>query len=156
MSDAQGVRMPQGAIMEKLVKSKVLNGFQVEVVSVSGESYWGFVAGFDGETVKLYVSGYGEDSGPGIVNYREYETNPVDVTRYNNGDGKRAGGLAWIPFRNIEAIYENGFGWKHLSQSARDEIAQHIETLYRKAGGSASGGKLGLKDRDNNVSTRRR
>lgn len=110
----------QDILLHQLIANKVTRGYQLEFVTISGRSYFGFPAGIDGDLIQILVTpDFGQERGN-----HKHQVNTYDLNGTNY--------FEWIAIANIETVVENRLAIKHFNQKSQQEINRHQRSLRRR------------------------
>ena len=107
--------LDQDDLLYKLIAGKVKNGYQIEIVMVSGNSYFGFLSGLDRDMVQIFTTEVDAPRGNHKHPYNHYSLVEKNGT-------KEFGYYIWIPITNIEAAIENRLSLKNFTDAAKKTI----------------------------------
>lgn len=120
MSSDVELAKPGKQVLHRAIASKIVHGYQLEFVMVSGEVHYGFVIGLDDVCVQIYDTGFG----------RDFEENDKYQIEFNDVNKPRR---RWLLLENIESVGENFFGLKHMTKESQRRLDNERQAMIKIA-----------------------
>jgi hypothetical protein len=120
------LRLPNRKMLDNLIAEKATRGYMIELTTLSGDRYVGFVSGYSDDQIQLIVIG-NLDAPRGNV---KHEFNAHSIKDRDNIDTDY---LQWVFIEQIEAVSENRFRLDHLDEYSRAKIKKSSFRTVQRA-----------------------